>query len=290
MQNSTQSILQHIDPDKYEELVRYLKYASSAYSPICPRPNGNKLILQISNPLSDMQGFVARDDTKKEIVVSLRGRYNLLDHFFIRMKRTQWRCFKRFIDWRSTGHSSCFGPVHFTRRQASSRNTSTHRVFDRLGFGRFRNYRCFVSTTQATSRFRNCYNRSFYGGLRGIIGCCGSKKTLPGKWDQDILLWIAKSWEWIICEIRQRNVWRQCSSCCAHEWRSTNYDSHSVGLPSSWRRILATRRSIFREDDTGMFRGRWRYSVLCICPFQGNKFCSCLVLRDSCNDPVLYLI
>jgi len=79
MQNSTQSILQHIDPDKYEELVRYLKYASSAYSPICPRPNGNKLILQISNPLSDMQGFVARDDTKKEIVVSLRGSASLTD-------------------------------------------------------------------------------------------------------------------------------------------------------------------------------------------------------------------
>lgn len=33
--------------DLLEELVHYFKYASSAYSPICLRPNGNHLVLAV---------------------------------------------------------------------------------------------------------------------------------------------------------------------------------------------------------------------------------------------------
>lgn len=33
--------------DLYEDLVYYFKYATSAYSPVCPRPNGNSLVIEV---------------------------------------------------------------------------------------------------------------------------------------------------------------------------------------------------------------------------------------------------
>ncbi|KAF9457131.1 alpha/beta-hydrolase [Collybia nuda] len=60
----------------YNDLVFYFKYASSSYdifSPSCPRPNGNTLVSTISNLITDTQGFIARDDNRKEIVVVFRG-------------------------------------------------------------------------------------------------------------------------------------------------------------------------------------------------------------------------
>ncbi|KIJ55296.1 hypothetical protein M422DRAFT_41300 [Sphaerobolus stellatus SS14] len=63
----------------YDNLVYYFKYASSAYSPICIRPNGNTLVIYIHNLGTGTQGFIARDDNKKEIIVALRGTSSLLD-------------------------------------------------------------------------------------------------------------------------------------------------------------------------------------------------------------------
>ncbi|KAJ6574314.1 alpha/beta-hydrolase, partial [Mycena capillaripes] len=58
----------------YNDLVFYFQYASSAYSTTgCARPNGNTLVSTISDLLTDTQGFIARDDNRKEIVVALRG-------------------------------------------------------------------------------------------------------------------------------------------------------------------------------------------------------------------------
>ncbi|KJA25089.1 hypothetical protein HYPSUDRAFT_214138 [Hypholoma sublateritium FD-334 SS-4] len=68
-----------ISGDLYGDLVYYFKYATSAYSPVCPRPNGNSLVIEISNPLTDIQGFIARDKTRKEIVVALRGSASVAD-------------------------------------------------------------------------------------------------------------------------------------------------------------------------------------------------------------------
>ncbi|KAF9483201.1 alpha/beta-hydrolase [Pholiota conissans] len=62
-----------ISRDLYEDLVYYFKYATSAYNSVCPRPNGNTLVVEFSNPLTDVQGFVARDDNRREIVIALRG-------------------------------------------------------------------------------------------------------------------------------------------------------------------------------------------------------------------------
>ncbi|KIK37407.1 hypothetical protein CY34DRAFT_810367 [Suillus luteus UH-Slu-Lm8-n1] len=67
------------DPDNgiheelYNELVRYAKYASGAYQVMCPRPMGNTLVTQFTDIITATQGFIARDDTRKEFVVSFRG-------------------------------------------------------------------------------------------------------------------------------------------------------------------------------------------------------------------------
>ncbi|TFK73240.1 alpha/beta-hydrolase [Pluteus cervinus] len=63
----------------YDDLVHYFKYASSAYVPVCPRPNGKHLVTLFSNVVTDIQGFVARDDERKEVVVCLRGSLSLTD-------------------------------------------------------------------------------------------------------------------------------------------------------------------------------------------------------------------
>ncbi|KAF9048791.1 alpha/beta-hydrolase [Panaeolus papilionaceus] len=68
-----------ISQEKYEELFHYFKYASSAYSAICLRPNGNRLVLHISNAVTDIYGFIARDDHKKELIIALRGSASLTD-------------------------------------------------------------------------------------------------------------------------------------------------------------------------------------------------------------------
>ncbi|KAF8645887.1 hypothetical protein AX16_007545 [Volvariella volvacea WC 439] len=62
-----------IPPSLYDDLVHYLKYASSAYVPLCPRPNGKTLVTQFSNPITDIIGFVARNDGHRELIVSIRG-------------------------------------------------------------------------------------------------------------------------------------------------------------------------------------------------------------------------
>ncbi|KAJ7622324.1 alpha/beta-hydrolase [Roridomyces roridus] len=64
----------------YDDLVHHFKYASTAYAIILPgpslipvRPNGQKLCAKMFDLLTDSHGYVARDDTRKEIVVAFRG-------------------------------------------------------------------------------------------------------------------------------------------------------------------------------------------------------------------------
>ncbi|KAJ6477524.1 alpha/beta-hydrolase [Mycena sanguinolenta] len=68
-----------ISRQTFDELTHYFKYASSAYSPVCMRPNGNILVLQFGNHISDVLGFIARDDDRRELVVALRGSASITD-------------------------------------------------------------------------------------------------------------------------------------------------------------------------------------------------------------------
>ncbi|TFK53449.1 alpha/beta-hydrolase [Heliocybe sulcata] len=63
----------------YDDLFFYFKYASSAYSIVCASPNGNVLVEEFSNAITDTQGYIARDDSRKEIIVALRGSTSVQD-------------------------------------------------------------------------------------------------------------------------------------------------------------------------------------------------------------------
>ncbi|KAJ7830436.1 alpha/beta-hydrolase [Mycena olivaceomarginata] len=66
-----------ISSSLYDHLVLYTKYSSASYQLVCPSPLGNTLVQSFSE--GDTQGFVARDDDRKEIVVSFRGSFSLAD-------------------------------------------------------------------------------------------------------------------------------------------------------------------------------------------------------------------
>ncbi|KAH8929916.1 alpha/beta-hydrolase [Atractiella rhizophila] len=70
-----------VDQSVYDELLYYFRYASSAYGDSCAKPNGNTLVLQIEDLNTDTEGFIARDDNRKEIVVALRGSSTIDDAF-----------------------------------------------------------------------------------------------------------------------------------------------------------------------------------------------------------------
>jgi len=75
----TASVCVAVPTTVYNDLIFYLKYASSAYTLICPQPNGKSLVNTFKNILTETQGFVARDDGRKEIVVALRGSLSVTD-------------------------------------------------------------------------------------------------------------------------------------------------------------------------------------------------------------------
>lgn len=65
--------------DVYDDLLFYFKYAASSYASRCDKPNGNVLVKMIDEPSTDTEGFIARDDNKKEIVIALRGSSSVHD-------------------------------------------------------------------------------------------------------------------------------------------------------------------------------------------------------------------
>ncbi|KAF9482264.1 alpha/beta-hydrolase [Pholiota conissans] len=68
-----------IDQATYNDLERYTKYSSAVYQLICPSPLGNKLVKSFD--ISATQGFVVRDDSRKEIIVAFRGTLEIADAF-----------------------------------------------------------------------------------------------------------------------------------------------------------------------------------------------------------------
>ncbi|KAJ6488981.1 Alpha/Beta hydrolase protein [Mycena sanguinolenta] len=61
----------------YNDFIRYTKYSSAVYQPYCPRPLGNTLVEFFSE--GGTQAFIARDDSREEIVVSFRGSFTSAD-------------------------------------------------------------------------------------------------------------------------------------------------------------------------------------------------------------------
>jgi len=70
-------VQRNISSTLYDDLVRYTQYSSAAYQLVCPSPLGNSLVQSFSG--GDTNGFIARDDTRKEIVVSFQGTFSVAD-------------------------------------------------------------------------------------------------------------------------------------------------------------------------------------------------------------------
>ncbi|KAA1470190.1 alpha/beta-hydrolase [Dentipellis sp. KUC8613] len=68
-----------ISADVYSNLKFYFQYASSSYHSTCAKPNGNTLVEMVNNNVTDTQGFIARDDARKEVVVAFRGSSDAAD-------------------------------------------------------------------------------------------------------------------------------------------------------------------------------------------------------------------
>ncbi|KAL0958315.1 hypothetical protein HGRIS_000460 [Hohenbuehelia grisea] len=63
----------------FDELKWYFQYASSSYADTCAQPNGKVFVKKLNNAITDTQGFIARDDARKEIIVALRGSESITD-------------------------------------------------------------------------------------------------------------------------------------------------------------------------------------------------------------------
>ncbi|KAL5510976.1 hypothetical protein ACEPAG_3695 [Sanghuangporus baumii] len=62
-----------------DDLERYVRYASGAYQLWCPVPAGLSLVNTFDESSTNTQGYIARDDTRKEIIVAFRGSIQLQD-------------------------------------------------------------------------------------------------------------------------------------------------------------------------------------------------------------------
>ncbi|KAF8590402.1 alpha/beta-hydrolase [Ramaria rubella] len=63
----------------FNDLDTFMKYASSAYSAVCPSPLGNTLVTTFNDAVTSTQAFLARDDTNKLLIVALRGSQQIED-------------------------------------------------------------------------------------------------------------------------------------------------------------------------------------------------------------------
>ncbi|OJD35842.1 feruloyl esterase a [Diplodia corticola] len=69
-----------VSNNTFARFVRYADFSSAAYASDCPNPPfGASITHRINNPDTDTQGFVARDDSAKEIIIAFRGTSDLAD-------------------------------------------------------------------------------------------------------------------------------------------------------------------------------------------------------------------
>ncbi|PAV15095.1 alpha beta-hydrolase [Pyrrhoderma noxium] len=69
------SILQRrsISQDLFDDFVRFFNFSSGAYQESCPSPVGTTLVTPFNNNATSTEGYVARDDNLKQIIVAFRG-------------------------------------------------------------------------------------------------------------------------------------------------------------------------------------------------------------------------
>ncbi|RYP53472.1 hypothetical protein DL770_010989 [Monosporascus sp. CRB-9-2] len=69
-----------VSQDLFDKFKRYVTFSAAAYASECPSPPfGATIIKQINNKDTNTQGFIARDDAAKEVILAFRGTSNLQD-------------------------------------------------------------------------------------------------------------------------------------------------------------------------------------------------------------------
>ncbi|OCB91944.1 alpha/beta-hydrolase [Sanghuangporus baumii] len=68
-----------ISQELLAEFTRFTSLSIAAYQPSCPKPLGTELVLAINNDSTNTQGFIARDDSNKQIIATFRGSQQLED-------------------------------------------------------------------------------------------------------------------------------------------------------------------------------------------------------------------
>ncbi|KAJ6570982.1 alpha/beta-hydrolase [Mycena vulgaris] len=141
----------------FKDLVFYFQYASSAYVTTgCAKPNGNMLVSTINNAATDTQGFIARDDTRKEIVVSLRGSTSVQD-FVTDSELT-------LVPFVSPGVNAPGALV---------RDHRAHWLPDCLELGGIQRDFDGEGASRGASRLSTCFERTLLGGaLSALAGIC----------------------------------------------------------------------------------------------------------------------
>ncbi|KAL0573259.1 hypothetical protein V5O48_008706, partial [Marasmius crinis-equi] len=76
---SSSCLMRSLQLNTFNDLAFYFRYASSTSTDSCAKPNGKTLVLQINEASTDTQGYIARDDDRREIVVALRGTSTIQD-------------------------------------------------------------------------------------------------------------------------------------------------------------------------------------------------------------------
>ncbi|RYP05627.1 hypothetical protein DL765_009776 [Monosporascus sp. GIB2] len=69
-----------VSQDLFDQFTRYAAISAATYASECPSPPfGVTITKQINNKATNTQGFVARDDAAKEVILAFRGTSNIQD-------------------------------------------------------------------------------------------------------------------------------------------------------------------------------------------------------------------
>ncbi|RYP47483.1 hypothetical protein DL768_006455 [Monosporascus sp. mg162] len=91
-----------VSQDLFDQFTRYATFSAATYASECPSPPfGATITKQINNKDTNTQGFIARDDAAKEVILAFRGTSNIQD-FMVDLSED-------LVPFNTTGVTNCEG-------------------------------------------------------------------------------------------------------------------------------------------------------------------------------------
>ncbi|RYO76066.1 hypothetical protein DL766_003791 [Monosporascus sp. MC13-8B] len=91
-----------VSQDMFDQFTRYAALSAATYASTCPSPPfGVTITKQINNKATNTQGFIARDDAAREVILAFRGTSNIQD-FMIDLSED-------LVPFNTTGVTNCEG-------------------------------------------------------------------------------------------------------------------------------------------------------------------------------------